>query len=345
MSPDADRSPLVAEILAGKNRDLTLLAAQGLMPLPQDELIGLQVALADSEDAEVATTARDSLGSLDPQVVVAFLQHEEKVEVLTHFARTARHPSVLETILTKRKVTPQLLAEIAPTLSPQLQEVLLQRQDAIVEHAAILDQLETNPDLSSFSKRRIHEYREHLLPKERRTPVRREVEVLEGVADALTEEGLEEMIVEAATQPAEGELDETTGLTESQIKALPAPARLKLSRGASKSLRNILIRDSNPLVAVSVLKNSPFSEGEIERISANRTVIDDVLETIARKREWIRKYNIVANLTRNPRCPVGLAVRLLPRLSVRDLRGLTRDKNVANAVRSTARRLYTMKIG
>ena len=34
----APRPPLVAEVLSGKNRDLQLLAAQGILPLPQEEL-------------------------------------------------------------------------------------------------------------------------------------------------------------------------------------------------------------------------------------------------------------------------------------------------------------------
>ena len=46
-----------------------------------------------------------------------------------------------------------------------LQEALLLRQDAIVEEPLILDALERNPYLSPFSRRRILEYREHLLPR------------------------------------------------------------------------------------------------------------------------------------------------------------------------------------
>jgi len=36
-------------------------------------------------------------------------------------------------------------------------------------------------------------------------------------------------------------------------------------------------------------------------------------------------------------------VRLLPKMSVRDLKLVSRDRNVADAVRSSATRLYTIK--
>ena len=52
---------------------------------------------------------------------------------------------------------------------------------------------------------------------------------------------------------------------------------------------------------------------------------------------------IVHALVKNPRTPVGMAARLLPRLSVRDMEQLAKDRNVANAVRSTAKRLCRMK--
>ena len=45
----------------------------------------------------------------------------------------------------------------------------------------------------------------------------------------------------------------------------------------------------------------------------------------------------------NPRTPLPTAMRLIPRLSVRDLKDLGRDRNVPDAVRSTALRLYRIK--
>jgi hypothetical protein len=68
-----------------------------------------------------------------------------------------------------------------------------------------------------------------------------------------------------------------------------------------------------------------------------------VLAEIARRRQWVGKYAVARALVQNPRTPIAIALRLVSRLSVRDLRDLSRDRNITDAVRSTALRLYTIK--
>ncbi len=342
MTVEDERLPLVREVLSGNNRELQLIAARGLLPLPPAELVELQVALSQSTDGEVASAAAESLAGIDPKVVAGSIGDRTNEEVISYLALNQRHPVVLETILRLREVPRWLLKDLAIGLEPELQEILLLRQDVIVEDPAILDALERNPELSAYSRRRIKEYRDHLVPRER--PREKDARELEREADRLSEEEVQEAIASAASAVvAVGERDETTGLSESQIKSLPVPVRLKLSRGAPRTLRGILIRDNNQQVALSVLQHNPLSESEIEQIANNRAVSDDVLEAIARNRSWIRKYKVVLALVRNPRAPVALAVRLVARLSVRDLRNLSRDRNVADAVRSAGRRLYRIK--
>jgi hypothetical protein len=335
-------SPLVEEILSGQSFELRVLAAQGILPLPIAELVPLQVYLAGAEDEFIAESARNSLASLDARVAAAFLEGEADAETLGYFARYRSDTSLIEVILRRRDVPRELLEEIAPGLSPDLQEALLLRQDAIVERPAILDALERNTLLSPFARRRILEYREHLLPRAApeeapapaASPFQAEAE--------LTEEELEE--IERVRQEAPGgEVDRRTGLSEHQIRSLPVPIRLKLSRGASRTLRSILIKDINTNVAVSTLLNSAFSEDEIEQLASSRNVIDDVLMAISQKREWVARYNVCVNLTKNPRVPVGKAVQLVARLGVRELKTLSKDRNVPDAVRSTAYRLYRIK--
>jgi len=143
--------------------------------------------------------------------------------------------------------------------------------------------------------------------------------------------------------PASGEIDDKTGLTEGQIRMLPMPARLKLARGAPRSLRSILLRDSSPQVALAALFGNPLSDQEIEQTAGSRAVIEEVLEGIAKKREWIGRYKVIKALVWNPRTSLATAIKLVNRLAVRDLRDLSRDRNVPDAVRSNALRLYRIK--
>jgi hypothetical protein len=339
----AQNEPLVEEILGGSNRELQMLAARGLVPLAPDQLIAVQVSLTSSNDVEIAALAASALAEVEPKIAADLVTEGTSAEVMAYLGRRVGHSSVLKAILGHRRVENSLLVELAEGLDEELQELLLLRQDAIIEEPKILDALERNPALTSYGKRRIQEYREHLLPRERRP--RRSREELEAEADEVTDSEMVEAINQARHRPSEGEQDDLTGLTESQIRTLVVPIRMKLARGAPRGLRNILVRDPNPMVATAVLHHNALGDSEIEQIATSRAVGHDVLDTIGNNRGWTRKYGVVVALVKNPRTPVGIAMRLLPRVAVRDLQGLARDRNVAEAVRSGAKRLYRMKRG
>lgn len=331
-------SPLVAQVLAGDNRELRILAARGLLPLAVDELVPLQVRLAQDPDPEVAGRAVAMLKITEPRHLANFVAAEAGPAELAFVAAEIEHPAVLEALLRRRDVPRYLLVDIASRLPPALQEILILRQDAIVEEPSILDALEVNPQLEYNVRRRIGEYREHLLLRERSA----EPAGLASVALASDEE-VREAIAAAASRPHHGERDESTGLSEAQIRGLPVPVRLKLSRGAARTLRGILLKDSNPLVALSTLINNALSEDEVEQLARSRSIIDEVLLEITRHREWMNRYGILNALLNNPRTPIKVALRFLSRLGIRDLRSLGSNRNVSEAVRSAARRHYQSK--
>jgi hypothetical protein len=331
-------------VLDGESYELRVLAAQGILPLSPEELVPLQVHLAGSDDPFLAEAATSSLAAVDTRIASAYLASEAPPEVLAYFAQKHDDTSLVEAILRRRDVDRQLLVDVAPRLSADLQEMLLLRQDAILEEPEILDALTSNPRLSSFAERRIAEYRAHLVRPEEVSP---SVAV---VSDQFfpEEEELDEderaALAAAQETPAGGEVDRTTGLSEHQIRALPVPLRMRLARGASRTLRSILVKDLNTNVALSVLSYSAFTEDEIEHVAASRAVVEDVLVAITKKREWAARYGVTVNLARNPKLPVSIALRLVARLSVKDLRNLSRDRNAQDAVRSAARRLYRIKM-
>lgn len=341
------RTSLVSQILGGENRDLRVLAAKGLLPLPPAELIPLQVRLARDPDPEVAGRAAAALKATEPATVAAFLADEAGEEELSFFASESFHPVVLESLLRRRDIPLHLLVEMAPRLPIPLQEVLILRQDAIGDAPEILDALERNPELASYVERRIGEYREHmfapLTPPE--PPEAEEVELPAEAASSrpLDDPEVQQAILQVGEEPEEGERDEQTGLTEGQVRQLPVPVKMKLSYGAGRRLRRILLRDQNSSVALSVLNNSALSDDEIEQVCRGRAVVDDVLAEIGRRREWVSKYAILTALVNNPRTPAGIGVRLVPRLSLREMRLLSTNRNVSDAVRNAARRTFEIK--
>ena len=336
-----ETSAIVQRVLAGTDRNLLMMAADGVLPVPMAELVPLQIQLTRSVDQEVAARARGSLRAMPSRLVANYVRDDAPRNVLNYFALEVDEPTVLEAILQRRDVPRSLLKAIAESLSPDLQEILLLRQDAIVEEPRILEALERNPRVSVFTKRRIAEYREHLLPTEKTEAE----QATKGPPQEATEEEVKAAIQKVREgSPTEGEVDDLTGLSELQIRLLPVPVRMALTRGASRTLRGILVRDPNIWVALGCFHNNKFTDQEVEQICLNRNSHEDVLTAICRDRRLMTKYAVVSALVRNPRTLIGTAVKLVPRLSVRDLRDLRRDRNVPDPVRKTADRLYRIKL-
>lgn len=121
--------------------------------------------------------------------------------------------------------------------------------------------------------------------------------------------------------------------------------RVKLAMKGDREARNILIRDPNRIVASAVVQNPRITEQEMEKISAMRSIPEDILRMIANDRQWARSYAIVHNLARNPRTPIANVMNILSRLQLRDLTGLSKNKNVSDAVRRQAARLSQARTG
>jgi hypothetical protein len=333
------RGSLVDQVREGRNRQLLLLAADGLIPVERGELLRLQLWLARSEDGEIAARAIAALERIDP-VALAAAAAEVDPETLDAMVDVVAHPQVLEAALQRRDIAVSTLRRLASWVPSELQEILLVRQEDIRRHPEILDALESNPYLTPYTTRVLREYREYLLPQ--RQPPARVVEPHE--LEEVTDEIVQRAISAAAVHiPSKGDFDETTGLTENQIRGLPLGVRIKLAFGASKALRNILLRDASPQVALTALNRCAISDREVEQLCQSRSVSEEVLTEIARHREWVGKYRIMLTLVRNPRTPVNISTGFLSRLATKDLKILGVDRNVPDSVRSKSKILFRQK--
>ncbi|MEX2662567.1 MAG: hypothetical protein WD227_11590 [Vicinamibacterales bacterium] len=125
------------------------------------------------------------------------------------------------------------------------------------------------------------------------------------------------------------------------LSLLPVIDRMKLAMKGTREQRAQLIRDSNKLVAISVLSSPKLNEAEIESFAKMANLTEDVLRVIASNRAWVKNYNVVAALTKNPKTPPALAMNFLQRLNERDLKKLAFDRNVSEPVRLAARKFAT----
>ena len=69
----------------------------------------------------------------------------------------------------------------------------------------------------------------------------------------------------------------------------------------------------------------------------HRVPMPKILRMIANNRAWTKRYGIIAALARNPKTPVAISMNLLARLTEKDLRSISADRNVPEILRITAR--------
>ena len=125
------------------------------------------------------------------------------------------------------------------------------------------------------------------------------------------------------------------------VSTLPIAERLKLATKGTREQRSQLIRDSNRIVATAVLTSPKLTESEVEAFAKMGNVSEDVLRIIGTNRGWLKNYGIVLAVTKNPKTPPAISLQLMHRLTQKDIKMLTTDRNVPEALRLGARRVLT----
>ncbi|MBA3884595.1 MAG: hypothetical protein H0X67_02545 [Acidobacteria bacterium] len=136
----------------------------------------------------------------------------------------------------------------------------------------------------------------------------------------------------------EDQADERAADDPQVLSSLSIVERMKLAMKGTRGQRASLIRDSNKLVAAAVLSSPKLTETEVEAFAKMANVSEDVLRIIANNRSWTKNYSILSALARNPKTPIGVSMQLVQRLNDRDVKSLSMDRNVPEAVRLVARK-------
>jgi hypothetical protein len=128
-----------------------------------------------------------------------------------------------------------------------------------------------------------------------------------------------------------------------QILGMSIGQKIKLALRGNGDARTILLRDGSKLVRRFVLMNPRINDTEIVAITRNKTIDEDLLRIISDKREWLRLYQVRVGLATNPKTSLPLAIKLVGTLDERDIRQISKSKNVQQGVAAQARRLLFQK--
>lgn len=143
------------------------------------------------------------------------------------------------------------------------------------------------------------------------------------------------------TSPKTDEVDDDKddeGTALQRLQKMNVPQKVQRATKGSREERSILIRDPNKMISLAVLSSPKLTITEVEAFARAGNVAEECLRTIAFCRAWMKNYNVVAALARNPKTPVAISMNLLSRLTEKDLRTLSTDRNVPDVLRVTARK-------
>ncbi len=148
--------------------------------------------------------------------------------------------------------------------------------------------------------------------------------------------------LEEAVAAAEPDMAKRQTLLQ-RLSRMTVVERVQLALKGNREERMALIRDPNKMVQRAVLQSPRLTEAEVESFSAMSSLTAEVLRVISISRIFMKNYTIVRNLTANPKTPLEISLHLLPRLTARDLKLLTTNKNIPENLRSTAMKLHRQR--
>jgi hypothetical protein len=233
---------------------------------------------------------------------------------------------------------------VAGECSEALTQVIVNNQERIIERPEIVKRLEANPNnLKSNTDRLRHFLKLSGIRIPGEDVATEEVDLLQ------EDSGLDQKFLEAIADGVE--LVETGKvLTEAEklnlvqfISKLSIGGRIKLAMKGNKEARSILIRDSNKLIAIAVLKSPRITENEVAHYTTIKSLSEDVVRTISVNPAWTKNYGVKLGLCFHPKTPLQYSISGMKFLTLRDLQKLCRDKNIPGPLTKAAKQLLNLK--
>jgi regulator of extracellular matrix RemA (YlzA/DUF370 family) len=141
-----------------------------MLPLPQNDLLEVLVALTAGDDAQLASAATETLNAESPEdLLIAASAQDTAPIVLAYLATVADgKQEVYEAAILNTGTPDQALAKLAgTTTNSSLLELITINQQRLVRSPEIIDAILGNPARSGEAERRARETRQEFFEKER----------------------------------------------------------------------------------------------------------------------------------------------------------------------------------
>jgi hypothetical protein len=164
-------NPVVKALLEGTApRPAQLAASRGILPLPQNDLFEVLVALSGSTDPELSQNARETLATTDERILESSVRSDDiAVSVLDYVStRDGLAYGIYEGLLINPKTPAGIVEQLARSTSkPEVLELISLNQQLLIQAPSIIDAVLKNPNRSFEAERRASETKREFFEKER----------------------------------------------------------------------------------------------------------------------------------------------------------------------------------
>ena len=350
---DALPKPLQKHADPNAPAPLRTMGAKGLVPaVAPADLALLLYMLSFDPDAGIAETAVKSAEGLPEKIWSVALRSESlHACVLEWLAeRFATKDAALQLVLLNPSTSDETVGRLAAVVMQPLAEIVRQNELRLLRHDDIIRGLCRNPNVLASTVDGACDFcvRNGLTLTDVPQLVAAHVRVYgidptakprEETAVQLMTEYRQELAEEVQAAPhAETPEEAAKKLNMTQrILKMSVSEKIKLATLGNKEARTLLLRDSNKLVCMAAAQSPRITDGEILGLAHSRTVSADVLRYVYTARDFLKTYAIKIALVKNPKVPLPTALRLLQTLQEKDIKELSRDRNVPQTIQAQAK--------
>jgi hypothetical protein len=132
--------------------------------------------------------------------------------------------------------------------------------------------------------------------------------------------------------------DEAAAALRAKLETMPSHEKIQLALHGDRTARLLLLRETNKSFQTFVLQNKRITIDEVRYVAGYRQASADVLNAIAQNKDWSQNAGIASALVRNPKTPSTIAVKLLDKLPLAEVRRLAKSNDAPRAIQIAARK-------
>jgi hypothetical protein len=336
---DIVNQEIIGSIKAGKaTQEQKIEALKAVSQMPPASAIEIFTSLWEDPDSAVSEFTKKIIREIPEENIANFILMEDvNAEKLDQLSKMfADKVSILEAIILNPTTSDATIKHLATFCESGQLELILLDKPRLSRVPSIMDDVLSNARLTTELRTLIEKDKTkalgNLYPSEfmKSRPAPKLLLTSGGEAD------VDDVIAKAEQITNEEEREKTV---QQQLLTMNIPQKIQYAIKGPREARIYLVRDANKIVAAAVLKSPKVSDSDVEGFAKMRNVSEDILRQISETRHWMRNLGVVEALAKNPKTPVPVTIRLLPRLSKFTVRKIAVSKDVPEAVQRMALKL------